>query len=151
MEEALWSLEDKWKVSTHKAVALFACSSLLVIGVCVAMAASRWRRSGSVHQQPPPPRPMVVKALMGSVRWSKWEDQELRGKWDDAGGQSRNSSSGVWQRPILMGEKCELPRFSGLIMYDHKGMPLHQYEDGVGHKQQEMSPPVVTTTLRELL
>jgi hypothetical protein len=27
----------------------------------------------------------------------------------------------VWQRRILMGMRCELPRFSGLILYDEQG------------------------------
>jgi len=30
----------------------------------------------------------------------------------------------VWQRRILMGTRCELPRFSGLILYDEHGRPL---------------------------
>lgn len=35
--------------------------------------------------------------------------------------------SPVWQRPILMGEKCELPRFSGLILYDERGRPIEEH------------------------
>lgn len=31
----------------------------------------------------------------------------------------------VWQRRILMGSRCELPRFSGVILYDEHGRPLH--------------------------
>lgn len=31
----------------------------------------------------------------------------------------------VWQRRILMGMRCELPRFSGLILYDEQGRRLH--------------------------
>lgn len=27
----------------------------------------------------------------------------------------------VWQRTILMGERCQTPTFSGLILYDEKG------------------------------
>uniref|UniRef100_A0A0A9F308 Uncharacterized protein n=1 Tax=Arundo donax TaxID=35708 RepID=A0A0A9F308_ARUDO len=30
----------------------------------------------------------------------------------------------VWQRRILMGTRCELPRFSRLILYDEHGWPL---------------------------
>lgn len=30
----------------------------------------------------------------------------------------------LWQRRILMGTRCELPRFSGLILYDEHGRPL---------------------------
>ncbi|EPS62324.1 hypothetical protein M569_12470 [Genlisea aurea] len=28
---------------------------------------------------------------------------------------------GVWQKAILMGEKCEPPKFSGAIFYDYEG------------------------------
>lgn len=77
---------------------------------------------------------------MESMRWSeanKWEE----GSGGSASGrgmlppsvlgfercesrQSHNSLSAVWQRPILMGEKCELPRYSGLILYDERGRLL---------------------------
>ncbi|KAL2483511.1 hypothetical protein Fot_44955 [Forsythia ovata] len=148
--EALWSLEDKWKVSTQKAVALFACTSFLLIGLCtVAALKRRWcSRKGTVYQEPytdesttttwaEPPRPgwgsSVKKALMESVRWSgkrKPTPLLVRGSCaGDFGWQSHNSTSPVWQRPILMGEKCELPRFSGLILYDERGRPLHQCEE----------------------
>lgn len=83
----------------------------------------------------------VKKVLMSSVRWSglkvkKWEKEGITmpplllsarfegdclGCWES----QNNSSSPVWKRPILMGEKCELPRFSGLILYDERGRPVH--------------------------
>nr|CAB3478025.1 unnamed protein product [Digitaria exilis] len=30
----------------------------------------------------------------------------------------------LWQRRILMGSRCELPRFSGVILYDEQGRPM---------------------------
>ncbi|URD79050.1 hypothetical protein MUK42_20694 [Musa troglodytarum] len=30
----------------------------------------------------------------------------------------------LWQKRILMGERCELPKFSGLILYDELGRPV---------------------------
>ncbi|PIN02743.1 hypothetical protein CDL12_24743 [Handroanthus impetiginosus] len=182
--EALWNLEDKWKLSTEKAVALFACTFFLVIGICLAVVLKRreFKRRGSVRQEPCKDalrettradpfvymgRRSVMKVLVRSVRWSgesKW-DEGLRGSQREAptpllvkrdnegaevGWQSHNSASAVWQKPILMGEKCELPRFSGLILYDQRGMPLHQCEEELIH-EQEKSPPVVRTTLRDLL
>jgi len=33
----------------------------------------------------------------------------------------------VWQRRILMGERCQPPNFSGQIVYDHKGNRLSQF------------------------
>ncbi|GER53954.1 hypothetical protein STAS_31501 [Striga asiatica] len=111
----------------------------------------------------------VVRALMRALRWSgpsSWASG-LRGsrrseaptsllvkKCDnggDVGWQSNNSTSAVWKKPILMGGKCEFPRFSGLILYDERGAPLDQQcELGTLHKQ-EISPPAVRTTLRDLL
>lgn len=84
----------------------------------------------------------IKRALVGSVRWSKaskWGEEGRGGSWREStpagpllekrigvemGWHSHNSESPVWQRPILMGEKCELPRFSGLILYDERGQPL---------------------------
>lgn len=88
----------------------------------------------------------VKRVLMKSVRWSnasKWEASrscasrrekvrpllvsrglaERRIGWQ----RRRDLVSPVWQRPILMGEKCELPRFSGLILYDESGRPLEEH------------------------
>ncbi|XP_042489234.1 uncharacterized protein LOC122069307 [Macadamia integrifolia] len=87
----------------------------------------------------------IEEALINSVRWSEASKLELDEtqalSWREGtpatlmvGGryeavspiwQSHNSVSPVWHRPILMGEKCELPRFSGLILYDERGRPLH--------------------------
>lgn len=98
----------------------------------------------------------IKRALMGSVRWSKaskWEERK-GGSWRetplpllekrvssefDLRWPSHNSDSPVWQRPILMGEKCELPRFSGLILYDERG----QLRCDADHK--ETHPCKITT------
>lgn len=174
--EAVWSLEDKWKLSTHKVIALFTCTSVLAVGLCFAGAMLRWRKSRTtrssgttMHQETSNGTPsvagwlelpghpvrcsVVMSALIGSVRWSprsKW-DTGLRGSQregptpllvkveDNVGWQSHNSASAVWQRPILMGEKCELPRFSGLILYDQRGRPLHHCEIEQGITYEEVS------------
>ncbi|XAR68198.1 hypothetical protein NMG60_11003248 [Bertholletia excelsa] len=112
-------------------------------------------------------RSSIKRELMDSVRWShasRWEESSCRksGKERtkvpllirregeaDVGWQSHNSTSPVWQRPILMGEKCELPRFSGLILYDERGRLLHHSDMETNH--QELSAMVVGTTLRDLL
>ncbi|KAK9001146.1 hypothetical protein V6N11_082937 [Hibiscus sabdariffa] len=39
---------------------------------------------------------------------------------------SQNLESPVWQRSILIGEKCKIPRFSGLILYDERGQLLDE-------------------------
>lgn len=73
----------------------------------------------------------IKRMLMSKMRWSrasKWDEKSSR-SWREQkppllgqeendrspGWQSCNLNSPVWQRPILMGEKCELPRFSGLF------------------------------------
>ncbi|CAA6673194.1 unnamed protein product [Spirodela intermedia] len=70
------------------------------------------------------------------------------------------SSSPLWQRRILMGERCELPRFSGLILYDERGLPLRISADPRHCTPRAEQPKVVattattttsTTTLRDLL
>lgn len=90
---------------------------------------------------------LIKRVLTGSVRWSnarKWGERGSsrsrreraapllvgRGREREVGWQSHNSMAPVWQRPILMGEKCELPRFSGLILYDERGTPVHS--SGIG-------------------
>ncbi|XP_057766366.1 uncharacterized protein LOC130986849 [Salvia miltiorrhiza] len=148
MEAALWKLEDKWNLSTQKSIAIFACASFFLIGICVAAGAWRRRRRESVHQEPLADDEVEPRRGLGSVRWSSWRRSS---KWEESPmvvkreGQSHNSTAAVWQRPILMGEKCELPRFSGLILYDQRGTPLHQ---GIMCKQEMMPTP---TTLRDLL
>lgn len=155
--EALWNLEDKYKLSTQRALVLLVCAAL---GVCVGVLctvtmllrnktkreklvslqqeANEYEVDKMVGREPSGPKcgwDSIKRALTGSGRWSKarkWEEieggsrretpsssSEVRLKWP-----SHNSDSPVWQRPILMGEKCELPSFSGLILYDQKGQPL---------------------------
>ncbi|EYU38236.1 hypothetical protein ABFS82_13G062900 [Erythranthe guttata] len=190
METLLWNLEAKWKLSTQKVVAVFACTSFLVVGLCLFGALIiRWRKSSTkprgsvlIHDQElpcknapsgagscvGPARCSVVSVLTRTVRWSPRREERLatttmgsrreaptpllvkRDVWH-----SHNSTSAVWQRPILMGGKCELPRFSGLILYDGKGTPLHQCDQpGIittTRDQQEKSHLVPRTTLRDLL
>lgn len=102
----------------------------------------------------------VKRVLMGSMLWSKaskleeniaWQRERgspllgLQRQGPDSGWQSHNSESPVWQRPILRGEKCELPRFSGLILYDEKGRLLRDSEDETHF--METSPQVITCHL----
>ncbi|XP_019158951.1 PREDICTED: uncharacterized protein LOC109155760 [Ipomoea nil] len=162
--EALWNLEDKWKVSTKAAAAIALCAcaaaSLLLAAVWVVLrrgngAAEVVEDGGGGGGEE------VKKLLMRSVRWSgacKWEEKRRRrGRVSmspllaaEVGWQSNNSDSPVWQRPILMGEKCELPSFSGLILYDDEGRPLHN-NSSPHHHQVDMSAGIERVTLKELL
>ncbi|KAI8558003.1 hypothetical protein RHMOL_Rhmol04G0055200 [Rhododendron molle] len=171
--DALWNLEDKWKITTQKAVFAFTCTAFLVCGICIAAAIRRRARQRQLVSQEPSEEyhaeatkrlePQLLRlgscgsikrVLTGSVRWSnarKWGERGSsrsrreraapllvgRGREREVGCQSHNSMAPVWQRPILMGEKCELPRFSGLILYDERGRSVHS--SGIGttdHHQQ---------------
>ncbi|XP_015699026.2 uncharacterized protein LOC107303375 [Oryza brachyantha] len=57
----------------------------------------------------------------------------------------------VWQRRILMGMRCELPRFSGLILYDEHGRPIRGSTPGRSHPQWKKRTAKAGTTLRDLL
>ncbi|OEL24644.1 hypothetical protein BAE44_0014338 [Dichanthelium oligosanthes] len=68
----------------------------------------------------------------------------------------------VWQRRILMGTRCELPRFSGVILYDEHGRPLqsssqnraaeHLISRASKHESKGKKRTArTTTTLRDLL
>lgn len=150
--EALWNIEDKWKLTTQEALVLLGCAALALIGLGVATLLKRSRRKiiadkplkvrGNETDERSHSGPscgglveaIIRRVLMGSVRWSrakKWEERpspllvlDLEGGRE--GWHSHNSESPVWQRPILMGEKCELPRFSGLILYDERGRLLQE-------------------------
>lgn len=143
--EALWNLEDKWKLTTQESLLLLVCTAVAVVGLCTATILKRKAQKEKVtHKdncvnksidvkwtEPSCNWVSIKRVLVGSLRWSgakKWEPQLLGlqegGEGGGVGWQSHNSESPVWQRPILMGEKCELPRFSGLILYDERGKLL---------------------------
>ncbi|XP_058765981.1 uncharacterized protein LOC131639507 [Vicia villosa] len=115
----------------------------------------------------------VKRVLMESMVWSRARKLEENIGWQRERGSpllgslqrngvengwksvSHDSASAVWQRPILRGEKCELPSFSGLILYDEKGKLLN---DSVNEtqcmeisKQEEIDIITVRTTLKDLL
>ncbi|XP_020214333.1 uncharacterized protein LOC109798445 [Cajanus cajan] len=111
----------------------------------------------------------VKRVLMGSMLWSKASKLEENIAWQrergspllglqrqglESGWHSHNSDSPVWQRPILRGEKCELPSFSGLILYDEKGRLLRDSENETHFmeiSQQEKGNVTMRTTLKDLL
>ncbi|XP_068337675.1 uncharacterized protein [Pyrus communis] len=182
--EALWNLEDKWKISTQQAFLLLVSAAFAVIGLCMAATVLLKKAQRKQEQQlvmssqreavagqPKWSEPScgwgsITRALVSSVRWSrrsKWEERR-GGSWRatplplplldkrvevEVGWRSHNSDSPVWQRPILMGEKCELPRFSGLILYDERGRPLCDSHKEI--RNQENTGGVGRTTLRDLL
>ncbi|XP_022935987.1 uncharacterized protein LOC111442724 isoform X1 [Cucurbita moschata] len=128
--EALWNLEDKWKLSTQQAFILLTCTAVAVLGFCAAAwakqrkcekterrqtkAAERWWWKGAADRR-------KVSGGGGETP-ERLLSGEGEGEGEDFG--SRNSTAAVWQRPILMGEKCEMLKYSGLILYDERGRLL---------------------------
>lgn len=185
--EALWNLEDEWKLTTQEAVLLFVCTVLAVMALCAAIMLKRkaQTKQRAVNEDPSTdssirwsePEPgsnnwiTIRRVLMESMRWSgasKW-DERSSGSGSgmllpppvlgsercesSMGWQSSESLSAVWQRPILMGEKCELPRYSGLILYDERGRLLdHSLTSSrKEHIHEEKPAAVLRTTLKDLL
>ncbi|KAJ0989228.1 hypothetical protein J5N97_007584 [Dioscorea zingiberensis] len=100
------------------------------------------------------------KMLAGTLRWSeakRWQDEwastaEMRSCNSGRDGHRNAMASPLWQRRILMGEKCELPRFSGVILYDEHGFPLHHSpREETDRPSYQEEPLKVLTTLRDLL
>ncbi|KAM3343391.1 hypothetical protein P3S68_025480 [Capsicum galapagoense] len=173
MESTLWNIEDKWNLSTQKSIAFFICICCLVIGICIVTffikrRASN-RRKGLVGQDPCSTNidtewSESESKLLSTLRWSGPKSRSHKERVSPllvAAGQleagesnrwhSHNSDSPVWQRPILMGEKCELPRFSGLILYDERGMPVPHVHNDQFNVNQENVHVVGRTTLKDLL
>ncbi|KAJ1259518.1 hypothetical protein BS78_10G162400 [Paspalum vaginatum] len=61
----------------------------------------------------------------------------------------------IWQRRILMGTRCELPRFSGLILYDEHGRRVESSApnrlDHLISRGNKKTARRTATTLRDLL
>lgn len=101
-----------------------------------------------VHQMPPlPPQALLFflfaaaafVGLCATARKKRNQSVEFAGSsatkqlaetavsaWDALEKDREGDSSmalPLWQRRILMGERCELPKFSGLVLYDELGRP----------------------------
>ncbi|XP_057872620.1 uncharacterized protein LOC131078845 [Cryptomeria japonica] len=63
------------------------------------------------------------KKLLLSRKWGKSEEDELKA-YDSA---VTEEGDFLWQRSILMGERCKPPDFSGMIIYDDKGNRLPHF------------------------
>ncbi|CAK9325285.1 unnamed protein product [Citrullus colocynthis] len=151
--EALWNLEDKWKLSTQQAFILFTCTAVAVVGFCAAAWAKK--RKGEKKE---------CRRTTATEKWWKWAAERRKGS---GGGEtpvrllgregegeelgSRNSTAAVWQRPILMGEKCEMLKYSGLILYDERGRLLQDQIAAMENGYKEGEAIIVKTRLKDLL
>uniref|UniRef100_A0A803NXW1 Uncharacterized protein n=1 Tax=Cannabis sativa TaxID=3483 RepID=A0A803NXW1_CANSA len=173
MDTALRNIGDRvMRLSTKQALILFLFAAASVLGLIVAMTTILLKqlKFRKAQLQLPPPEPacglaaVVKRVLISSVRWSgprKWPGETgSGGSWGENSPlpllekkMSLNKDSPVWQRPILMGEKCELPRFSGVILYDENGRLLCDNARNSCNLNlpQEERTGVMRTTLRDLL
>lgn len=106
-------------------IGLFVSASLLV-GLCAKHAAQVRRKRAPKTMEPntPPksplrsPKQLITishQAMMHLVKKSAWPESDAD---INTGGKEE---VGLWQKAILMGEKCQPPEFSGAIYYDYAG------------------------------
>eukprot|EP00249_Psilotum_nudum_P011658 c23305_g3_i1 orf=832-1335(-) len=67
------------------------------------------------------------KKLLSWKRWRTATHDELSTYDRDFIDKESPLQSAVWQRTILMGERCEPPVFSGLILYDEYGKQVQEF------------------------
>ncbi|KAG2650708.1 uncharacterized protein LOC120655630 [Panicum virgatum] len=66
-----------------------------------------------------------------------------------SGGTPAAPARPIWQRRVLMGVKCQLPRFSGMILYDETGRPVCSGIRDRARDQEKHAAAI--SVLRELL
>ncbi|CAA0828841.1 Unknown protein [Striga hermonthica] len=115
------------------AIGLFLSATLLV-GLCAKHARKAPKKHGSVTKDPNAPLPMMIKspkqliatishkAMMVNSKKKSEREAGVGGKGNNStNSHDEDEENGVWQRAILMGEKCQPPEFSGVIYYDYCG------------------------------
>ncbi|CAD6214246.1 unnamed protein product [Miscanthus lutarioriparius] len=124
---------------------------------------------------PPPPRlpcgstrsvavePVVTAGMRSTVSRGATADGKKAAAAEGCRTPMTPRRTPVWQRRILMGTRCELPRFSGVILYDEHGRPLQLQSSSQRRTDRLMSRASkyeskgkkktarTTTTLRDLL
>lgn len=81
----------------------------------------------------------VVSEKSGKLK----EEMEMMDDQGGPDGWENTTGLAVWQRRILMGERCQLPSFSGLILYDERGRPLRgsSNKDTIPHQVSKFLSP----------
>jgi len=92
---------------------------------------SQARGSSSFKFAPKFPGRVLVNSsrkLLISKKWArKEEEDDAELKAYDRAAMEEGGGDSVWQRSIMMGERCQPPDFSGIILYDVKGNRLPQF------------------------
>ncbi|CAD5178157.1 unnamed protein product [Musa acuminata subsp. malaccensis] len=107
---------------------LLLVAAVAVIGLC-ATAAVRKKRNRSDKQTGEvllSTWKALKKALVMSLHGGEGEDvvESEDSRVEPEAEERGTPVLPLWKRRILMGERCELPQFSGLILYDEGGRPI---------------------------
>ncbi|GER31922.1 DHFS-FPGS homolog B [Striga asiatica] len=112
------------------AIGLFVSATLLV-GLCAKHARKVPKKQGSGTKDPNAPLPIKSpkqliatishKAMMVNSKKKSEREVGVGGKVNSTNSDGEDEENGVWQKAILMGEKCQPPEFSGVIYYDYCG------------------------------
>ncbi|PIN00445.1 hypothetical protein CDL12_27057 [Handroanthus impetiginosus] len=121
------------------AIGLFVSVSLLV-ALCAIHARQVPKKYTSKTSDPntpkaplPSPKHLITtlghKAMMPLVNGKKSSPQESdttadgnnKENEEDGNNKENDQENGLWQKAILMGERCQPPEFSGVIYYDYSG------------------------------
>lgn len=100
----------------------------LSISALVALCAKHARRTPPRNpSQTPATPPSTKRRPITIIRGNKdapFDRREKGGEESDTAGifaPEGGGGEGLWQKAILMGEKCQPPEFSGVIYYDYSG------------------------------
>ncbi|XP_047953228.1 uncharacterized protein LOC125206438 [Salvia hispanica] len=108
------------------ALGLFVSVSVLV-GLC-AKHAKQIGRKESPKSGHPLPSPKQLMAAISQKAMSPLIHSKKAAAAADSG-----EENGVWQKAILMGEKCQPPEFSGVIYYDYDGKRIPEMPKSPRH------------------
>ncbi|PIM97908.1 hypothetical protein CDL12_29617 [Handroanthus impetiginosus] len=108
------------------AIGLFVSVSLVV-----ALCAKHSRKVGekyfskssepNTHKAPLPSAKKLISTISRKAMTPLVHKLGRESESGDSGGQKGEEEIGLWQKAILMGEKCQPPEFSGVIYYDYAG------------------------------
>ncbi|XP_073109392.1 uncharacterized protein [Elaeis guineensis] len=149
----------QWKLcSAQEALLLLIFAAVAIVGLCASATLRKKRittetttaeQADGVVEDADKNESIGTKRVVLENGGNSQEEMEIM---DDRGGPEGCENTmglAVWQRRILMGERCQLPKFSGLILYDEHGRPVHNSSNNDTPHQVKETP--VVTTLKDLL
>ncbi|KAL8533432.1 hypothetical protein ACS0TY_009715 [Phlomoides rotata] len=97
------------------ALGLFVSVTLLV-SLCAKHAKKYTSKTGDPNTAKAP-----LKQMVAAISHKGMTVNGKKSSSDGGRNNKEDEDSGVWQKAILMGEKCQPPEFSGVIYYDYSG------------------------------